>query len=175
VKWAKSDAKKYLLETLTLNTQDHSFWKDKPAEIWASDNRFKQYDKKNFCNNLKRLRETIQGNIERIAFDDAAVTEHMINFPRSNINNRGNPRLQGRARELLELDVAAGVADSMPPAQLQQTRPEYKPFHKRQWTKVVNKEKSKQREEAFWVDKRDNEGARRRIKRRDQQLKQYGI
>jgi hypothetical protein len=63
----------------------------------------------------------------------------------------------------------------MPPAQLQQTRPEYKPFDKRQWTKAVNKEKSKQREEAFWVDKRDNEGARRRIKRRDQQLKQYGI
>jgi hypothetical protein len=59
------------------------------------------------------------------------------------------------AREFLELDVAAGVSDSIPLAQLQQTQPEYKPFDKRPWTKAGDKEKSKQRE-------------RRRIKRRDQ-------
>jgi hypothetical protein len=103
------------------------------------------------------------------------VEDHLKNFPPSKINNRGKVRLHGHpAKELLELDVAAGDADGKKPAELKKTRPEYQHFDNIQWSKAVHREKAKQREAHVWVEARNREGQRRHIERRTAMLKEAG-
>ena len=64
------------------------------------------------------------------------------------------------AKELLELDVAAGKTNGVKPLDLKKTRHEYKDFDNIQFCKAVHREKAKQREETFWIGKRNREGAR---------------
>ena len=81
---------------------------------------------------------------------------------------------QYASKELLEIDVAAGRTKDLKPAQLRETREEYKQFtNNKQWSKAVNKEEEKQRKECFWADKRNREGQKRHAKRREAQLREY--
>lgn len=140
------------------------------------DPRFLRYDKTNFATNLRNLRKVIKTNIAKIQFDDQAALDHINNFPPSDINNRGNVRLDGHpAKNLLELDVAAGYADNMKPSELKKTRPEYECFGTKQWCKAVNKERSKQKQDEFWIDERNREGARRHAERRTARLREAGM
>ena len=145
-------------------------------DVFQEDELLRQYPN-NCADRLRRLKTTIRGNIEKIAFDDEAAAAHKLLFPPSEINNRGNLRLHGHeAKRLLELDVAAGKAKGVRPAALRETREEYKEFtNNRQWCKAVNKEIEKQRKEGFWADKRNREGQKRHVKRREAQLREAGM
>jgi hypothetical protein len=157
---------------LALNLK-HPYWTMKPSEVWASDEQFKHYDKNNFCLNLRSLKKTIESNIKCIDFDDMASVSHNINYPPSKVNNRGNVNMQRHpSKKLLELDVAAGKANGTKPAELKKTRPEYKDFGSIQWCKAVNKGKSKQVEDKFWIDKLYREGGRCHAEQRTAQLKE---
>lgn len=72
--------------------------------------------------------------------------------------------------------MAAGKHKTMTPTELRETRDEYKEFTKNtQWCKMVNKEVEKQRKAGFWMDKRNREGQKRHVKRREAQLRDAGI
>lgn len=145
-------------------------------DVFQEDELLRQYPN-NCADRLRRLKNTIRGNIEKIAFDDKAAAAHKVLFRSSAINNRGNLRLHGHpAKKLLELDVAAGKTKGVRPAALRETRDEYKEFtNNKQWCKAVNKEQEKQRKEGFWADKRNREGQKRHMKRRETQLRDAGI
>ena len=90
--------------------------------------------------------------MEKMSLNNNTVLEHKRLFPSSRINNHGNIHLHGHlAKELLKLDVAAGRTQGLKPAQLRETREEYKEFTiNKQWSKTVNKEEEKQRKACFW-------------------------
>ena len=177
IPWAKSQAKKDLLKVLVESkNQQEPFWTMTLAEVWASKAEFQEYKKTNFCNNLRSLRKAVLKNVRSIAFDDAAAKQHLTNFPPSEINNRGNLRMHGHpAKQLLELDVAAGRANGRKPSELKKDRPEYAGFGTKQFCKAVHNEKQKQRGEKVWTEKRNKEGAKRHAKRREAQLLAAGM
>jgi hypothetical protein len=178
IPWKNSQAKVYLREELAkVDPSSHPFWISSPAEVWASEERFREYSKNNFCNNLRSYRKTIRVQMESIRFEDDATKQHLLHFAStSNKNNRGNPRLHNNpAKKLLELDVAAGRANGRKPAELKKDRPEYEQFETIQFCKAVNNERQKQRCEEFWAPKRNKEGALRNILRREKQLQDLGM
>ena len=175
IKWQNSDAKKHILEKLCAS-KDDPYWNMKPKEIIASNKKMFEPYKKNLSSNLNRLKKTIRRNMEMISFDDKAVLEHLANFPPSTINNRGNISMQGhRGKELLELDVAAGKTKGVKPLEFKKTRKEYEDFGNKQFSKAVHREVAKQREETFWIDKRNREGARRHVERRNKRLQEANM
>ena len=179
VPWANSKAKVYLLDELTKGDQSsHRFWVNTPAEVWASETQFREYNKTNFCNNLRSYKKKVRVQTTSIKFDDEATKQHNILFrsSQSNKNNRGNPLLHKHpAKKLIELDVAAGKAAGRKPAELKGDRPEYADIGTQQFCKAVNNERQKQRGEKFWAPKRNKEGALRHIKRREKELEDRGM
>lgn len=75
---------------------------------------------------------------------------------------------------MLELDVAAGRTTGRKPADIKKDRPEYSQFETRQWGRMVNNERKKQKGEV-WYAKRNKEGALRHIKCREAQLREAGM
>lgn len=111
VKWSKSKIKAHLLESLALgNTDTHPYWTLKPSDIWASDERFKEYPKDTVCNSIRRYRKSISLHKKSIAFEEDAAPKHTEKFCGQTINNRGKPKLHNhRAKHLLELDMLLQV------------------------------------------------------------------
>ena len=113
--------------------------------------------------------------MESIRFEDKAADQHWMRFCESALDSRGNPKLHNNpAKNLLELDVAAGKAKGRKPADIQKDRPEYELFEKKQWRSAVNNERQKQKGE-IWYAKRNKQGALRHIKRREAQLEEAGM
>ena len=139
IKWQNSKAKDRLRDTL-MSDPNHKWWMMSAHDIFQEDELLQEYPT-NCADRLRRLKTAIRGNMEKIAFNNNAVTEHKRLFPSSRINNRGNLRLHGHlAKELLELDVAAGRTKGLKPAQLRETPDEYKEFtNNKQWSKAVRK------------------------------------
>jgi hypothetical protein len=175
IRWQDSEAKARLRDTLMSDPQ-HRWWTMRAQDVFQEDELLRRYPN-NCADRLRRLKTTIQANMKKIAFDDKAAAAHMLRFPPSEINNRGNLRLHGHAaKSFLELDVAAGKHKTMTPTELRETRDEYKEFtNNTQWCKMVNKEVEKQRKAGFWIDKRNREGQKRHVKRREAQLRDAGI
>lgn len=178
IPWGSSKAKAFLQEELAKgDPSSHPFWVKTPAEVWASDQQFREYPKNNFCNNLRNYRKKTRVQMQSIKFEDAAAEQHNNLFRfKSDKNNRGNPCMHNHpGKRWLELDVAAGNANGRKPAELKKDRPEYAEFGTIQFCKAVNKERQKQRTEKFWAPKRNKEGALRNIRRREQQLSELGM
>ena len=79
------------------------------------------------------------------------------------------------AKKLLELDIVMGKANGTKPAELEKTRSECKDFGMIQWCKAVNKEKSKQVEDKFWIENCNQEGTRHHAEQRTTQQKEAGM
>lgn len=172
IPWGSSKAKAFLQEELAKgDPSSHPFWVKTPAEVWASDQQFREYPKNNFCNNLRNYRKKTRVQMQSIKFEDAAAVQHNNLFRfKSDKNNRGNPRMHNHPGK-----SAAGNANGRKPAELKKDRPEYAEFGTIQFCKAVNKERQKQRTEKFWAPKRNKEGALRNIRRREQQLSELGM
>ena len=78
------------------------------------------------------------------------------------------------AKNLLDLDVAAGRAKGRKPAEIKRDRPEHAECGTNQWHSAVNNERQKQKSK-IWNVKHNKEGALRHIKHRETQLKEAGI
>lgn len=123
IRWQDSKAKDHLRDAL-MGDPGHRWWTMKAQDVFQEDELLRQYPN-NCADRLRRLKNTIRGNIEKIAFDDKAAAAHKVLFRSSAINNRGNLRLHGHpAKKLLELDVAAGKTKGVRPAALRETRDE---------------------------------------------------
>jgi hypothetical protein len=165
-----------MLESLALGDIDtHPYWTLKPSEIWASDERFKEYPKDTVVNSIRRYRKSISLHKKSISFEDDAAAKHIEKFCGQTTNNRGKTKLHNhQAKHLLELDVAAGRTNGRFPKDIQQDRPEYQDFDVKVFGKMVNNERKKQKGE-IWYAQRNKAGMLRHIQRRDQQLKEAGL
>ena len=176
IPWKTSQAKVHLLKKLTLgDLNSNPVCIKPPAEVWTSSDELCPYPKKNVCDAIRRYKKTILLQRECISFEDNATEQHWISFCGSTINSRGKLKLHNNiAKNLLELDVAAGRAKGRKPAEIKKDRPEYAEFGTNQWRSAVNNEWQKQKSE-IWYVKRNKEGALRHIKHRETQLKEAGI
>lgn len=77
IKWQNSEAKKRLRDTL-MSDPNHKWWHMRAKDVFQEDELLKQYTK-NQSDRLRRLKTTILLNMDKIAFDDAAVEEHLRN------------------------------------------------------------------------------------------------
>ena len=173
ISWKKSKAKVDLIERLAAGDPecDH-VWTKPPAEVWGSQDDLRLYPKADVCDAIQCYRKTILIQMKSIKFEDKAVDQHCIRFCGSAVDNRGNPKLHNNAaKNLLELDVAAGRAKGRKPVDIKKDRPEYASFETKQWHRAVNNERQKQKGE-IWYDKRNRQGALRHIKRREAQLEE---
>ena len=138
------------------------FHKMSAKEIHASDPRYNAFPFKNFTTNLRNLKTKIATTKAQVEFDDKAVADHQRLFPRKSVTKNGYPHWNKHpAKKHLEKDIRNGTAKSLCPKELRMTRSSYQKFPERVFCTRVQAERRKQREAAFWVDKR-NKKARRR-------------
>jgi len=162
VKWVKSEAKRCLKKQLL--DPNSPFHKMSAKEVHASDPRYSTYPIKNFTTNLRNLKTKIATTKAQVEFDDKAVADHQQLFPRKSLTKRGYPHWNKHpAKKHLEDDVRDGTAKSLPPKELRMTRSSYQKFPAKIFCRRVQDEKRKQREAAFWVDKRNKKAMRRHI------------
>ena len=153
-KWQKSDGKKFLRKELW--NLDSAFQSMSIRDIHSSDPRFSEYPLKNFTTNFKNLKKKVDGLRVQVDFDEQAVSQHRKSYPRSSHTKRGYPHWNGHpAKEHLEDDVYNRIADTMPPSKLRMTQTSYKDFLPDIFCIRVHAEKRKQREQTFWVAKRN--------------------
>ena len=163
VKWSKSSGKKYLQEELwDITSALHSM---NIKEVHASDDRFNIYPLKNFTTNFKSLKNKVDGLRVQVNFDNQAVLQHKELYPRSPNTKRGYPHWDGHpAKQQLEDDVFNGIADTMLPKNLRLTRKSYQEFPESIFCVRLHAEKRKQREQTFWVAKRNKLAMSRHLK-----------
>ena len=162
VKWEKSDGKKMLKKELwDVNSRFHGM---NIKDIHSSDARFSVYPLKNFTTNYKNLKKNVDGLRAQVDFDNHAVSQHKKSYPRSSHTKRGYPHWNDHpAKQHLEDDVYNGIADTMLPSQLRMTRRSYQDFPPDIFCVRVHAEKRKQREQTFWVAKRNKTAMKRHL------------
>jgi methionine synthase II (cobalamin-independent) len=159
--WQHSDAKKALKKALldpTSPIHNMSF-----EEVLNSDPRYKQYP--NFAKYYRDLKKSVEEEKIQVQADDAAARMHLMNFPRSHLNERGYPHWDTHnAKAFLETDVANKLHEKMKPSQLRKTRSAYKEFPPEVFAQRVHREVAKQKAAKFWAHKRNKKGMKKYLK-----------
>jgi hypothetical protein len=154
VNWEKSDGKKILKKELW--NVNFAFQSMSIKDIHSSYARFSVYPLKNFSTNFKNLKKKVDGLRVQVDFDEHAVAQHKKSYPRSSHTKQGYPHWNGHpAKEHLEDDVLNRIADTMLPSKLRMTQTSYQEFPQDIFCVRVHAKKWKQREQTFWVAKRN--------------------
>jgi hypothetical protein len=163
VEWKNSNGKKLLKKELwDVSSRYHSM---SIKDIHASDECFSAYPLKNFSANFKSLKKKLDELRAQVEFDNQAVSEQKKLFPRSPTTKRGYPHWNDHpAKVHVEDDVHNGIADNMLPRELRMTRLTYQEFPEDIFCVRVHAEKRKQREQTFWVAKRNKSAMQRHLK-----------
>ena len=118
-----------------------------------------------FSTKVKSLKSKVDGLRVQVDFDNQAVSQHKELYPRSPNTKGGYPHWDDhQAKQQLEDDVYNGVADKMPPKQLWLTRQSYQEFPEQIFCVRLHAQKRKQREQTFWVAKRNKSAMNRHLK-----------
>ena len=132
-----------------------------PEEIWDSWPPFQQYPFSNFEQYLKTVMNAAANEKEIAAINEEEIYRDLLAYPRDEVTDRGYPYWDThRARPLLEVDIRNGIADTMKPKELQDTRSEYKEFPLGVFHDHIYQERRRHRQEPGWQAKR-NEQARK--------------
>jgi hypothetical protein len=152
----KSSKEKVLLRRMLMD-EESPIHNMTPKEIFKSHvDFFTKYEWKNFKTNLKNLREKIISDRQLVLLEEAAFKQDIKNFPRNATTNRGYPFWDTHAAMgMLEKDVENGIAYELKPKQLRASKEEYQDFPLLVFGRHVHQEKRKQREEPYWVFKRN--------------------
>ncbi len=140
-----------------------------PASIaWTSrtfNARFSVYPLKNFTTNYKNLKNNVNGLRAQVDLDNLAISQHKKSYPHSSHTKWGYPHWNDHAaKQHLEDDVYNGIADTMIPSQLRMTRRLHQDFPPDIFCGRVHAKKRKQREQTFWVSKRNKTAMKRHLK-----------
>jgi hypothetical protein len=163
VKWEKSNGKKMLQKDLwDVNSGFHSM---NIKDIYSSDARFSVHPLKNFTINIKNLKKNVDGLRVQVDFNNLAISQHKKSYPHSSHTNQGYPHWKDHPAKLhLEDDVYNGIADTMIPSQMRMTRRLYQDFPSDIFCIRVHAKKWKQREQTFWVAKRNKTAMKQHLK-----------
>lgn len=169
-KWEDSLAKKHIRQCLE-DDEAHCYWKMKPGDLYNSNKvLFHQYKYTNFRTNLNALKKSIALYVGQIKFDEHAFKIEAKEFKRGELTSHGNPFYDtSSTRVLLVKDVKDGTAEKYKnrPRELRATRPEYKCFNSGVFTKHVNREIRRQKEEVGWQHRRNLQGSKNYVNRCD--------
>jgi hypothetical protein len=96
-----------------------------PADVYLQ----RDFEYENFRNHLRDLRKQIRASKDRAISDSAALAHDRRIFPKKTYNHRGEPRWEGsEAEQLLKQDIDEGKNKDLMPAELHQSRDEYKGY-----------------------------------------------
>lgn len=119
--------------------------------LWQSRAAFRCYDLKMFEEYNQKMIRLTNKHRKVVMQDDAAFEHDKKLFPGNPVTVNGEPVWYTHpAKELLKRDVKNGLASSLKPSELRDTRPEYKEFSVKKFCKQVHHEKQRQRAKPFW-------------------------
>ena len=140
-----------LLYKLRLHPNKSGISEMSQQEIWESSPLFKCYPFQAFQQYDRDMMKLVQKKRELIQQQREDYERDLADFPPSERTNRDEPFWNRHAaKKILEEDVKSGAANSMKPADLQNTRAEYQDFKSNTFAKHVYQEKSKQRAAPYW-------------------------
>ena len=97
-----------------------------------------------------------------VAREDVIYREDMMSLPRRTKTSRNVPFWNNHpASDLLEKDEKSGIAKSMKPAKLWESRKEYQDFPLRVFRKHLYQERMKQLAAPFWQHKRNQKAQKK--------------
>jgi hypothetical protein len=139
--WRSSKAKSLLTEDLVNETIPLSNDEMDAYDVYLSRVEFTEFPFNNFRNNLRALRKKIEEK-RQLALEEDAALEHDRNlFPKSEFNQRGQPRWEGSdAERLLKLDMDQGHHLLQKPRELWGSRIEYQVFSRKVFRKHIYQE-----------------------------------
>jgi hypothetical protein len=150
--------------------------KMKVEEIWESNAHFKCYplqDFKTYNADMIKMTDKCRKTLEQDVED---FKQDCKNIPHNETTDRGEPFWYNhRARLLLEKDVESGAAQTLKPAELRETRPEYMDFKPKTFRSRVYQEIDRQRAAPYWQLKRDKIARIKIAKERDENRQQWTI
>ena len=154
--WKTSLAKAYLQKQLM---DDKSpFHSMTPEQIHKSWDGFGDYPLSNFKSNMKNLMEAVSKRKKIVKEDERIFQLEQTRFPRKARTTTGKHFWDKHpANELLHEDVENGTADLVKPIKLRDTRNEYQDFDTRVFCDHVQQEKRAQRENPYWIPKRNRD------------------
>jgi hypothetical protein len=163
MKWEKSNGKKMLKKELwDINSHFQSM---NIKDIHSSDACLSVYPLKNFTTNYKNLKKNVNGLTAQVDFNNLAVSQHKKSYPSLSHTKQGYPHWNDHPeKQHLEDDVYNGIADTMIPSQLSMTHRSYQDFPPDIFCVRVHAEKRKQREQTFWVAKRNETAMKQHLK-----------
>lgn len=156
VKWRKSKAKEQLRSDIIKGIVPDEM----TAEIVYDmhDGAYHPYDFKNFKVNLKNLRDVIKKRLSKAQVDEVALRntiEQRTLITEGRVEDLRYPRWnKSSAQALLTQDVASGIVNTMKPAELWMTRPEYRIYPLSVFRDHIYKEKIKPLSRAYWDHQR---------------------
>ena len=115
------------------------------------------------------MKKSITSDQELIKFDDNAVKIEKEAFKRGELTGHGNPFYDtSAARVSLIQDVKDGTVKQYKshPRDLRETKEEYKMFSSDVFTKHVNREIRRAKEEVSWQHKRNLKGSKKNLESR---------
>ncbi len=125
-------------------------------DIHSSDVRFSVYPLKNFTTNFRSLKKKVDELRVQVNFDNLAVSQHKKMYPQVPHTKQRYPYWDDHpAKQLLEDDMHNGKANAMLPSQFRMTRRCYQDFPPNIFCARAHAEMRKQREQTFWVAKRN--------------------
>jgi hypothetical protein len=133
--------------------------------IHSSDAHFSVYPLKNFTMNYKNLKKNVNGLRAQVDFNNLAISQHKKSYTCSSHTKQGYPHWNNHpAKQNLVDDVYNGVADTMIPSQLRMNHRSYQDFPPDIFCIRVHAKKQKQREQTFWVAKKNKTAMKQHLK-----------
>ena len=133
IDWANSQAREILLDDLQrglLPVEAHELSAEEAWDlVYQHMAEFVTVVFSQFEARLRDHRRQVQKNMIRATSESEALAHDRLLFPRSNVNDRGEPVFDlSPAKLLLRGDVTAGLHNHMTPSELQHSRNEYLPY-----------------------------------------------
>jgi hypothetical protein len=125
-------------------------------DIHASDERFSAYPLKNFTTIFRSLKKKVDELRVQVHFNNLAVPQHKKMYPQVPHTKQGYPYWDDHPeKQLLEDDIHNGKASAILPSQFRMTWRCYQDFPSNIFCTRDHAEMRKQREQTFWVSKRN--------------------
>jgi hypothetical protein len=153
--WRYSEAKDTLRKLLE-NDGDGTVHSMDPKDVYKLSPLFQLYKYSNFRTNLKSLKDSMKAENGIVNVDEQALAHDRTLIPTKTMTVRGYPRWEGSdAKKLLRDDVKEKKHKNSKPAELRDTREEYKNFPLTVFRKHIYQEEYAQSGRSYWMHKKE--------------------
>ena len=145
-------------------TKSHTINNMTAEEIWKSHHQFQQYELEKFKTYNKNMIALTSKRRKCIDEEEAMYRRDMLALPKCAMTSRNLPFWNNHpASELLEKDEKRGIAKTMKPKQLWETREAYQDFPLSIFCKHIYQERTKQLAAPYWQYNRNQKAQKKNI------------